>query len=484
MADTEGAILSLPAPGWLVAVGACVLFLLGMLRWRSMLLPFFVILYVEGFFRNLLDTPAVLLVKDVLLAGIYAGFLLYALQHRRWLALPRSLGLPLVCFFALAVFQMFNPALGSLAVGLVGLKTYFYYLPLCIIAPALFNTRQRLYRTLTCLLLIAVPISAYGIVQYAQGPEAYASLGPAFRRAMFVIIDEYYQGTVLFRPSATFSWPSHYSTFLGFSVMLVMGAMHLRRAPHLRRIAWLVLPVLTVAVIASGQRSLYLLLPATIMLMLMLVRAAGALLRLGAGLVAVGLGIAFFAPPAILGRFASFFAESQGGLISSRFHAAWNNLARAVLTSPLGQGTGISALGSRYVSLDAFIFTESLFARIVNELGILGLVTFFWLYLALLSYSWHVLRQIRDRDLRHLAAMVFAYLAGSFLGIYGSNSLDVAVSAVSFWLMLGIARTVSALDREASATESARIAQRTGTIRRIPVPVSLGHLGPGRLPMR
>ncbi len=469
---------------WWIGLGAVALFTIGMLYWRSMLLPFFVILYVEGFFRNLLDTPAVLLVKDVLLAGIYAGFLLYALKHRRWLALPVSLGLPLACFFGLAVLQMFNPALGSVAVGLVGLKTYFYYLPLCIIAPALLNTRQRLYRTLAGLLLVAIPIAAYGIVQYVQGPEAYASLGPAFRRATFVIIDEYYEGTVLFRPSSTFSWPSHYSTFLGFSVMLAVGAMHLRKTPHLRRIAWLALPVLVVAVIVSGQRSLYLLLPATIVLMLMLVRATGALLRLGAGLAAVGLGLAFLAPPAILGRFATFFAESQGALIGSRFQAAWSNLARAVLTSPLGRGTGISALGSRYLATDAFIFTESLFARIVNELGILGLVTFLWLYFALLLYSWRVLHQTRNRDLRYLAAMAFAYLAGSLLGIYGSNSLDVAASAVSFWLMLGIGRTVSVLDREASTTEPARIAQQTGTIRRIPVPVSLGHLGPGRLPMR
>lgn len=464
MSETAWSMLFPPDSLWWIVLGAIALFTIGMLRWRSMLLPFFVLLYVEGFFRNLLDTPAVLLVKDVLLAGIYTGFLLYALRHRRWLALPGSLGLPLACFFALSVLQMFNPALGSLTVGLVGLKTYFYYMPLMFVVPAILRTERQLYRFLTGLLCLALPIAAYGIIQYFQGPEAYASLGPAFRRATFVVVGEYFEGTVLFRPNSTFSWPSHYAVFVYLSLLLAVAAMHLRGAPRLRRIAWLALPALIVAVILSGQRALYILLPATITLMLLLARATAATLRVIAGTAAIGLVLPLFAPPAILGRFATVITDSQGDLIGSRFQAAWSNLARAVLTSPLGHGTGTSALGTRYVSLANFIFTESYFARLVNELGLFGLGTFFWLYLALLSYGWRVLGRARDANSRYIAAMVLAYLAGSFLGMYGSNSLDLAVSAVSFWLMLGTARALPVAGIPApSPTEHAVNARPVGT---------------------
>lgn len=475
MDEGTSAISFPPGSLWWIGLGAVLLVLLGMLRWRSMVLPFFVILYIEGFFRNLLDTPAVLLVKDVLLAGIYAGFLLYALKHRRWLTLPASLGLPLMCFFTLSVLQMFNPALESLAIGLVGLKTYFYYVPLMFVIPAMLRTDRDLYRFLTALLLLGTPIAAYGIIQYLQGPEAYAALGPAFRRATFVIVGEYYEGTVLFRPNATFSWPSHYATFLHFSLLLSIGLMHLRGSTRTRRIALLALPVFVTAVILSGQRALYLLLPVAILFMLITARATIHVINAVVGLAAVGMAVSVFAPPAILGRFATFFTESNGGLVSSRFQAAWNNLTRAMFTSPMGHGTGISALGSRYLSTDNFIFTESYFARIVNELGIFGLVFFFWLYVALIFYSWRVLRRTRDRHLRYLAAMVLAYLAGSFLGIYGSNSLDLAISAVSFWLMLGIARTLVGLDiPSADLAGYMKIARRPDSKPRMPVPALLG----------
>lgn len=438
--DERTSAIALPSDAlWLLGLGGVLLFLVGMFRWRSMLLPFFVILYIEGLFRNLLDTPAVLLVKDVLLAGIYAGFLLYALKHRRWLALPVSLGLPLACFFALSVLQMFNPALESLAIGLVGLKTYFYYLPLMLVIPAVLRTERDLFRFLTALLLLAIPVAAYGIVQYFQGPEAYAALGPAFRRATFVVVGEFYEGAVLFRPSSTFSWPSNFAVFLFFSTLVAVVAVHLHGPRHLRRTGWLALPVVLIATVLSGQRGLYVLLPATLLLALFVVRSAGAILRTSLALIVIGLGLYSLAPPAILGRFATILFN-EGGVIGSRLEGGWGYLARALLQSPLGRGTGSSALGTRYITTTGFVFTESQFARVASELGMPGLLTFLWLYLALLWYSWCCYRRIQARDLRYIGGMVWAVLATLVAAMYLGNTLDIPVASVFFWTFLGIHR--------------------------------------------
>lgn len=444
MSETAWSMSFPPDSLWWIVLGAIALFTIGMLRWRSMLLPFFVLLYVEGFFRNLLDTPAVLLVKDVLLAGIYTGFLLYALRHRRWLALPGSLGLPLACFFALSVLQMFNPALGSLTVGLVGLKTYFYYMPLMFVVPAILRTERQLYRFLTGLLCLALPIAAYGIIQYFQGPEAYASLGPAFRRATFVVVGEYFEGTVLFRPNSTFSWPSHYAVFVYFSTLLAVVAVYLRGPRHLRRVGWLAMPVLLVAAVLSGQRGLYVLTPVSLLLTLLVLRSPVQMLRASFALVVAGLGVYYLAPPAILGRFATILS-SESGVLGSRAEGGWGYLERALLTSPFGRGTGSSALGARYVSTADFVFTESQFARVAGELGILGLFIFVWFYIALLWYAWCCLRHTQLRDLRYIAATVWSILLMLALGMYLGNTLDISVASVFFWIFLGILRRISQL---------------------------------------
>jgi len=54
----------------LVYLAVCAAFPLSFLLWRQAMYAVFVVLFVEGYFRNLLNTPGVLLVKDLMLAAI------------------------------------------------------------------------------------------------------------------------------------------------------------------------------------------------------------------------------------------------------------------------------------------------------------------------------------------------------------------------------------------------------------------------------
>lgn len=431
---------------WWMWLAIGVLLVSSVVFWRLMLLPFVAILYVEGFFRNMFDTPAVLLIKDVVIGGIYIGFCLSALLRRQWPRLPASLAFALACLFVISGVQILNPALHSWVIGLVGMKVYFYYMPLLFVIPGVLKTRKCLYQTLGGLLLLALPVAGYGIVQYFQGPEVYSSMGPAFQRATFVIIGEYFEGTVLYRPNSTFAWPSHFTTFLHFAIMLAITAMHLRQPRRVRRLAWFGFPILLVATLLGGQRALYLLIPATVIVMLVLARGSVALLRVLIGLTGVGVGVIAVAPQAIVGRFATIVWYTEENVILNRLQAGWAALAGALHASPLGLGTGTSALGARHVSSTGFIFTESYLARLTIELGLPGLLVFLWLYAALMRHMWLILRRLKDNDLRYLAAMGLSLLGGSVLGIYASNSLDIAISAVNFWLTLGLVRSLPQLD--------------------------------------
>ncbi len=110
--------------GAAVALGLCFIF------WRQAVYAVFLITFVEGFFRNLLDRPSLLLVKDVVLALIYVR--VFGGRLARGLPLiPHSpINRPLAVFSAIVLLQTLNPNVSSMAQGLVGLRAWLYYVPL------------------------------------------------------------------------------------------------------------------------------------------------------------------------------------------------------------------------------------------------------------------------------------------------------------------------------------------------------------------
>src|SRR5437899_1746756 len=78
--------------------------------WRAALVTGLLIVLVEGFARNLIDSPSVLLIKDVLFAIVYVR----VFGRRVLRGLPITVNetfvtLPLVLFSAIVLLQCLNP---------------------------------------------------------------------------------------------------------------------------------------------------------------------------------------------------------------------------------------------------------------------------------------------------------------------------------------------------------------------------------------
>src|SRR2546422_2284019 len=92
--------------------------------------------------------------KDVLIGMTYLSFFL-ALRRRQAETFRPPFLFPLSLFFWLAVAQMFNPGSPSLLYGLLGLKLYFYYVPLMFVGYALIRSERDLHRLLVFNLVMA-----------------------------------------------------------------------------------------------------------------------------------------------------------------------------------------------------------------------------------------------------------------------------------------------------------------------------------------
>ena len=121
-----------------------------MLHWRQALQLVMVLLVVEGAIRKWLFPSAqdlVYLGKDVLLVGIYLGFLRARLTMRYR---PPGLNLLYSGLAAGAVFgllEIFNPNLPNLLVGAFGFKAYFLYVPILFVMPSAFPSDRELLRS-------------------------------------------------------------------------------------------------------------------------------------------------------------------------------------------------------------------------------------------------------------------------------------------------------------------------------------------------
>src|SRR6202048_523528 len=158
---------------WLFAALAAPTALLAVRYWQRALFAVFVLLVFEGALRKWAFPWAqaqVYLVKDVILLGVYLGFIL---NSRRNLPLPKGVGLiksVLGLSFVFGCLEVLNPNSPSILVGLVGLKTYFLHAPVAFILPYAITSREHLFVLIRRYLIMAIPVAVLGFVQIMAGP--------------------------------------------------------------------------------------------------------------------------------------------------------------------------------------------------------------------------------------------------------------------------------------------------------------------------
>ncbi len=419
-----------------LAVG--VTFGLSFAFWRHAVYGVLVLLFVEGYARNYLNTPAVLLVKDVALLAIYVR-LIGDRVYRRLPLIPASpLTLPLAVFAGIVVAQMANPNVTSFEQSLVGVRTWLYYVPLYFVALEMIDSEGTLRRLVRFVLLCAVPICALGFYQYIQGSDAYASLGPGFAGATFRTgsgID------AVFRPNSTFAWSSNFALFLALSTLLCLGLLMGSRG----RLRW-ALAVLLVGLVAAdvveNQRTLLVLLPPLALVAAMLRRSTGTA-AMTALVVVLGLVVvALIASPGTFMRVDGLM-RNQDGVFHVRAMTYVDHF-RLALGSPIGYGTGATALGTRYVAGNIPLFVEFSLAKVAGDLSLLGLAAYLWMFLALLRTTLKAHRRAgaaRWQSTAGLCAAVFAY---QLLVLY--VGYDLAVVAIPFWFLSGAMARIAMSD--------------------------------------
>jgi len=451
-----------------LAFAGCAFVVAMLNNWRNGLYFFLAWLLFEDFFRKYLGNNMVIyFAKDVLAAVVYLSFFL-AYRRKEVTSFRPPFLVPILLFVWFGVMQVFNPASTNLMYGVLGLKLFFYYVPLLFVGYALLNSEAELRHFFFVNMVLALIIVSLGIAQAIIG---HTFLNPEIVAEDIRDLSTLYRvspisGLIMYRPTSVFVSTGRFGNFLLVTWLLVFGfsGYLLLRHKRGRTLAFVVLALTVAGLALCSSRGVVLWSSGSALVgcaafvwgapwcQREVLRVLRSVQRTALG-IAIGLVMLLVTyPEALLSRVA-FYTEtlSPNSSESELQHRTWDYPLTNFLGAfgyerwPYGYGIGTTSLGTQYV---ARIFhakppvtgVESGFGTLVVEMGIGGLVLWFVMSFAILFSAWRVVKKLRGSPWFPLAWVIFWY-AGLLLFPMTFNGIqpyeDFVLNAY-LWLLLGI----------------------------------------------
>jgi hypothetical protein len=462
----EGDVSTLVMSGMLFVGLAIVVTILN--DWRRGLYLLLAWILFEDLFRKYLgNNMAIFFTKDILTIVVYIAFFA-ARRDRLVKKFKLPFLLPLLLFIWFGVIQMFNPASTSIFYGILGMKVYFLYIPLIFVGYSLIETDADLRKFFSFNMILFLIVAALGIAQSILGPKF---LNPTIIQEDIRDLSTLYRisplsGLTAYRPNAVFVSAGRFENFLNIAwvIALGFGGYLLLRSLRGRTLAFIAIAVIGVASIMSTSRGVFMY-NAGSALVIVAAFLWGAPWRQGEArrilraiqrtFLVVGLAILLMMsifPEAIASRYAVYWETlSPDSPTSELGHRVRDYPLKNFLMAfdydrwPYGYGIGTCTLGIQYVvrimrAAPMGVGVESGYGILLLELGILGLLLWIFLSIAISVSTWKIANRLRGTPWFPLAFVIFWYaflLLGPKAYISFINYQDYLMNSY-LWVMLGI----------------------------------------------
>lgn len=416
--------------------------------------------------------PAGTLIKDlVFVVPLYASMLLLHGRSLREAELPKHLLVLLIALAVMVFAQWLNPYLSNAAVAAIGTKVWLFYIPLMVAASAFVKTRGDLVRLLRLMLVVATVPLGLGIFQYFLCVAI--GYGPAmtlfYGRAAYDVTQGFSSfdfGGYLFRIPSTFTFVTQY---FGFTLSMIVPAYALSRLEESgawRRFAGLMLGVAIVAATLSGARAAFVFVPMMIGLTLMIdgrVRGLLAGLVVAPGFMLAALELGGLDPVRILGGTRELAGHYEDLVIYT--------IVDSLTNSPFGRGTGMNTGAARHGVedyFDRFELHESLYAKAITELGVMGLAILVGIFFVIAAIGFQQRRRLQDRGLKSAVAALLAFHITIVVNSFKGWQIDLDPVNVYFWVFVGLIAKMHRLDAAPVSAWRERLAARAANVRFMP----------------
>jgi len=451
--------------------------------WRDGFYIFLLWLLTEDLVRKYMgNNMAIYFGKDLLVGMAYFSFVMAMRRHTVKLFRPPFL-ISLGLFFWIGVAQSFNPNSPSFLFSILGLKLYFYYIPLIFLGYAIIEKEEDLRRFLVFNMAVAGIIALLGIIQSIVGltflnPQVLApdieQLGNLTRYAPISRV-------LVSRPTSVFVSDGRFSSYmiLMFIVGLGTAGYLLLRARKGRGIVFTAIGLTAVGGVMSGSRGAFLFIAMSAFFVSAAMiwgapwrwrqghRLVKAIQRSAILIAVCVILVLLIFPEAFLARWA-FYSEtlSPDSAAYELGFRVWDypfaNL-KGAFDDPhwvMGNGIGTASLGIQYVTRImgvpmAQIGVESGFGTVILELGIVGLLIWLvWTGHVVLS-SWNVARKLKQTPYFPIAVAItwFTFILLILDTFSGFSGFQNYINSAYLWLLLGILFRLPTLSAEFQASD-------------------------------
>lgn len=427
----------------LVALLLLPLVLACMVRWRWGFLGLLLFLPFAGAVTLALypsDLPKLL--KDLVFAlPCIAMFFLAGGDGIGRARVPSWLTLLVGLYAFVVLAQSGNPNLHSWPVAVIGIKVSLLYIPLLYVAAAYCETAEEMMLLMRRLLLVGLVSCLFGIlcfflsVAFGYNWVMETIYGAAARSATqgFTGFD---YGVELYRFNSTFTFSAQYGQFTLAMLIPAYAVAFSDSRARWRLLGKIAFCVVVVACLLSGSRSLFVFVPLLLLLTLLIDARltklfAGVLLAPVFGLVVLEL----------LGFDVALLFSGVSNLAASYSqNVAVGGLLDTLTEHPFGTGTGMGSIAARHVLPETVELhtVENYYAKIVLELGVLGLLAIFLLFGGMIVAGLRARQQTAGTPMQAVASALLGYLVTIAVTSGKGWALDLDPVNIYFWVFAGL----------------------------------------------
>lgn len=425
-------------------------------RWRTGIILIFVWLLAEDIIRRLIpgQPGQIMLIKDALIFLTYFSFFAVVFIKGKKIWEP-SFVFFLFLFVAFSLINVFNPQVPNLLFGVIGLRSYLWYIPLAFLGYYSFSEKEELLKFCRILVYTAIPLFIFAVFQYFFYEIDFALIKP------FTTAHDYHsfgwvkEGMVPL-VSSVFGIAHRFSRFSMLLFFLGAGLLTIKRGK--------LLIISTICaflgVILSNSRSAFVLIIMGIFLFFLFatyikkdrifhlwrnnrVKFFTILLVL-----LLALPIIFLIRDIGLFNISAFYYAFE-----ERIPWVFKEFNRAFFEARFfGAGTGTMSQGLEYVpggvewikyqteEVRRGFWFETGVGKVLFELGIIGLFLFylFWGYLFYVMMK--KIKKLKNSSLRNLAVAIFIFslLILIWFSFLHHQVFGDATTLVIFWFFIGM----------------------------------------------
>jgi hypothetical protein len=424
------------------------------LDWKRSVKAVLFLVVIEGALRKWVLPQAselMYFLKDFVLLGAYIRYYGGLSLQRKFALKNNPINLLIVLAALWCIFQAFNPSLGSIFIGIFGLKAYLFYIPLIWMVPNLFESESELYNFLRFYLLLTIPVGCLGIAQFFSPPNSPINIYAPGQEAVGGIATF----SSFARITGTFAYINNYTAYLIVCFGLLISLLSIYQ-PYWWKLATIVeILFVTVNQFMSGSRG-----PVITSVLFVLGYLGAKLLTqpykalrfirqfLIAGVVVAIVAFIWFRPAVDAFWVRTTSNTDVSGRIEGSLVEPFNFMKFKDVD---GYGTGATQVGNsvlrRVLNLppgeQILVYYETEMGRIALDLGPLGFVLWYALRISLIIALWRVFWQLRRFFLKELALAAFLIQAIQILG----QIVTLHTFAVYYWFFSGFIFLLPRLDK-------------------------------------